>query len=184
LGGYAPRRLIPARSLRSLAPTRHPPTLPSLRSRSLKHPTLTETRNSRCRQKRIATPRTSYGQGSTFASLTSMNSLRSPLTACAPPLNHRCRLQRNAGPLSHQRNVRDSQGGTSGAPYGHASRRRGPKGIQERRGRRGGKTEGHTCSEWARQGAKFDHTDTSHVWARKGSQIPGSVSTGFPGDFF
>jgi hypothetical protein len=99
-----------------------------------------------------------------------MNSLRSPLTACASPLNHRCRLQRNAGPLSHQRNVWGNQGGASGAPYCHASRRRSPKGIQERRGRREGKTEGHSSSEWARQGAKFDHTDTSHGWSRERTQ--------------
>ena len=32
-------------------------------------------KTSRCRQKRIATPRISYGQGSTFALLTSMNPL-------------------------------------------------------------------------------------------------------------
>ena len=140
-GAAPPSRLIPARSLRSLAPTRHPPTLPSLRLRSLKHPTPTETQNPSCRKKRIATPRTSYGQGSTFASLTSMDSLRSPLTACASPLNRRCRLRRNAGPLSHQRNTRDTPGRHLRSAIRSRLTEESPKGIQERRVRRGGKTE-------------------------------------------
>ena len=142
MGGYAPRRLTPARSLRSLAPTRHPPTLPPLRFRSLKYPNNPPQKHkiSRCRQKRIATPRTSHGQGSTFASLTSMNSLRSPLTACASSLNRRCRLRRNAGPLSHQRNARANPGRLpqerhTVMPHGGEAQkasRRGEEGGEER----------------------------------------------------
>jgi hypothetical protein len=42
----------------------------------------------------------SYGQGSPFALLTSMNSRRSPLTACASSLNRNCRLRRNVNLVS------------------------------------------------------------------------------------
>jgi len=49
------------------------------------------------RHKTVAPSRTSCGQGSSFAPLTAMNSLRSPLTACATLLPERCRRQRNVG---------------------------------------------------------------------------------------